>query len=298
VDTGRETEGVPCDSFDALLGDLARAESVHELDTQPLPAGERLGRFEIVRLLGRGGFGEVYEARDTQLGRRVAVKRIRPQKLAGGSDARTALAELLRSEAETVARLKHPNVVALYDVGAARGETLAVLRHDGAVAHGAWSRDGRRVATASVDGAARVWSADGAGEPVVLRHRERLAMKGVAFSPDGKRLLTKDEGGNIYLWRGNGRGRPVPLLGFTAGAHSPELAFDETGRRALTFCAERDVHLYDLFSWEEALARLNARTNGCLSPADRAEYLGEPEDEAAGRAADCERALGAAPPPR
>jgi WD40 repeat protein/tRNA A-37 threonylcarbamoyl transferase component Bud32 len=127
VDTGRETEGVPRDSFDALLGDLARAESVHGLDTQPLPAGERLGRFEIVRLLGRGGFGEVYEARDTQLGRRVAVKRIRPQKLAGGSDARHALAELLRSEAETVARLNHPNVVALYDVGAYQGAPYLVL---------------------------------------------------------------------------------------------------------------------------------------------------------------------------
>jgi WD40 repeat protein/tRNA A-37 threonylcarbamoyl transferase component Bud32 len=127
IDTGRETEGIPRDSFDALLGDLARAESVHELDTQPLPAGERLGRFEIVRLLGRGGFGEVYEARDTQLGRRVAVKRIRPQKLAGGSDARAALAELLRSEAETVARLNHPNVVALYDVGAHQGAPYLVL---------------------------------------------------------------------------------------------------------------------------------------------------------------------------
>jgi len=94
----------------ALLGELARAPDATGWSI-PAEAGERIGRFEIVREIGRGGFGVVYEARDTELGRSVAFKAIR----VGASDAvreRRALAE-----AEAAARLAHPNIVHLYDLG-------------------------------------------------------------------------------------------------------------------------------------------------------------------------------------
>jgi Tol biopolymer transport system component len=77
-----------------------------------LSAGTRLGPYEILSPLGAGGMGEVYRARDTRLGRDVAVK-VLPEDVAG--DAR-ALARF-ETEARAVAALSHPNILALHDVG-------------------------------------------------------------------------------------------------------------------------------------------------------------------------------------
>ncbi len=86
-----------------------------------LRPGAVVGRFELVRELGRGGFGVVWEAKDRELGRAVAFKAVR----AGGQ---TSLREerLLR-EAEAAARLSHPNIVTLYDVGRSEHGPYLVL---------------------------------------------------------------------------------------------------------------------------------------------------------------------------
>ncbi|MBS2021887.1 MAG: protein kinase [Deltaproteobacteria bacterium] len=81
--------------------------------------GDRVGRFDLLRELGRGGFGVVFEARDAELGRHVALKLLRPARGA-------AVAELKR-EAETAARLSHPNIVTLFDFGVHGGVPLLVL---------------------------------------------------------------------------------------------------------------------------------------------------------------------------
>jgi serine/threonine-protein kinase len=81
-----------------------------------------LGGFEIVRLLGRGGFGDVYEARDTLLGRSVAVKVLART---FGTDAARLAAFL--SEARAAAALRHPNVVAIYQVGREAAVTFIVM---------------------------------------------------------------------------------------------------------------------------------------------------------------------------
>ncbi len=73
--------------------------------------GDVVGRFELVREVGRGGFGVVFEARDRELGRSVAFKAIRP----GRTDALRE--ERLVKEAEAAARLSHPNIVTLFDLG-------------------------------------------------------------------------------------------------------------------------------------------------------------------------------------
>jgi predicted Ser/Thr protein kinase len=86
------------------------------------PAGERLGPYEIVQLIGKGGMGEVYRARDTRLGRDVALKTLTPER---ESDA-TALARL-RSEAEAVAALNHPHIVSVLDIGEAEGRPFIVM---------------------------------------------------------------------------------------------------------------------------------------------------------------------------
>ena len=74
--------------------------------------GRRLGKYDLVGLLGAGGMGVVYEAQDTVLNRRVALKLLPP---ALAESDRQALRRFLR-EAQAAARLNHPNVVAIYDV--------------------------------------------------------------------------------------------------------------------------------------------------------------------------------------
>jgi serine/threonine protein kinase len=71
-----------------------------------LTAGEKLGPYEIIALIGKGGMGEVYRARDTRLGRDVAVKISQEQ-----------FNERFEREARAVASLNHPNICSLYDVG-------------------------------------------------------------------------------------------------------------------------------------------------------------------------------------
>jgi len=77
-----------------------------------LAPGSRLGPYEIIAPLGAGGMGEVYRAKDTRLGREVAVK-VLPQSLAGQPELRARF-EL---EARTVSSLDHPHIFVLYDVG-------------------------------------------------------------------------------------------------------------------------------------------------------------------------------------
>ena len=71
-----------------------------------LSAGDNLGPYEIIALIGKGGMGEVYRARDTRLGRDVAVKISQEQ-----------FNERFEREARAVASLNHPNICSLYDVG-------------------------------------------------------------------------------------------------------------------------------------------------------------------------------------
>jgi serine/threonine protein kinase/tetratricopeptide (TPR) repeat protein len=86
-----------------------------------LPAGFRLGPYEILDPLGAGGMGEVYRARDTRLERDVAVK-VLPETLLSEPQ---ALARFER-EAKLVAALSHPNILAIHDVGRDNGVSYAV----------------------------------------------------------------------------------------------------------------------------------------------------------------------------
>src|SRR5881296_3876061 len=86
-----------------------------------LTSGTRLGPYEILAPLGAGGMGEVYRARHTRLEREVAIK-VLPEHPAKGPQ---ALARFER-EAKAVAALSHPNILALYDVGAHQGVSYAV----------------------------------------------------------------------------------------------------------------------------------------------------------------------------
>ena len=79
-----------------------------------LPAGAQLGVYEIVALVGAGGMGEVYRARDTRLDRTVAIK-VLPSQFAADPQLR----DRFDREARAISSLNHPHICALYDVGEA-----------------------------------------------------------------------------------------------------------------------------------------------------------------------------------
>ena len=95
----------------------------------PLSAGDKLGPYEILDAIGAGGMGEVYRARDTRLGREVAIK-----------VSSERFSDRFEREAHTIATLNHPNICTLHDVGAnylvmelIEGPTLADRIKDGAI---------------------------------------------------------------------------------------------------------------------------------------------------------------------
>jgi serine/threonine protein kinase len=98
----------PGDSLDWLLRALAQTEPV---DSIPVAAGTMIGRYRLTTALGRGGFGIVFKALDTQLEREVALKVLHSSR--GDEKAE----QRLMREAQAMARLKHENLLTVYDVG-------------------------------------------------------------------------------------------------------------------------------------------------------------------------------------
>ena len=86
--------------------------------------GRRLGRYRVVRQIGSGGMGVVYEGVDEGLGRRVAIKVLWPHL---ASDAE--FVARFQREARAAARLRHPNVVQVYDVGVEGGVYYHVMEY-------------------------------------------------------------------------------------------------------------------------------------------------------------------------
>ncbi len=89
-----------------------------------LPAGKRLGHFEIVEAIGAGGMGQVYRAKDTRLGRDVAIK-ILPPELASAAGFR----ERFEREARTISSLNHPHICVLHDIGHDEGIDYLVMEY-------------------------------------------------------------------------------------------------------------------------------------------------------------------------
>src|SRR5262245_23611626 len=78
----------------------------------PLPPGATFRGYEIVALIGRGGMGFVYKARQPGLGRHVAIKVLAPELAADGE-----FVKRFHAEARALAALSHPNVVTVHEVG-------------------------------------------------------------------------------------------------------------------------------------------------------------------------------------
>ena len=96
-------------------------------EQRALGPGEVIGRFNVLAVLGQGGAGRVYSAYDPQLDRRVALKVLRPELVAGMAPEHSR--ELLLTEARAMARLQHPNVVGVHEAGEVDGLIYVAMDH-------------------------------------------------------------------------------------------------------------------------------------------------------------------------
>ncbi len=88
----------------------------------PLATGTRLGRYEVIRLLGAGGMGEVYLVKDERLEREVALK-----VLPTGTLADESARKRFRREALALSKLNHPNIETVHDIDVWDGHPFIVL---------------------------------------------------------------------------------------------------------------------------------------------------------------------------
>ncbi len=139
-----------------------------------LAVGDRVDRYQLGAELGRGAMGVVYAARDPELDREVAVKVLRP----------TASAARLKREAQALARLAHPNVVRVYDVGEHGGQSFVAMELVRGANLRQWLRTPRGVG--EVLAVLRK-----AGEGLAAAHRAGLVHRDV--KPDN--VFVADDGG-------------------------------------------------------------------------------------------------------
>jgi serine/threonine protein kinase/WD40 repeat protein len=124
------TEEPPATWLDRLIAAGSAGRSMIETTLSPglvevrQGASSRMGPYELVRELGRGGMGVVYVARQQNLNRLVALKML----LAGGHASADALARL-RSEAKVLALMQHPNIVQIHDIGEQAGQPFLVMEY-------------------------------------------------------------------------------------------------------------------------------------------------------------------------
>lgn len=135
------------DHFDAArdgAGDLEAdrvlaglSERLFGIKSEPL----EIGRYVILRRLGAGGMGVVYLGYDGELDRNVAIKLLRARHASGGSKDRAA-ARLLR-EARALARIEHPNVIAIHEVGTSDGAVFIAMERVQGVTLARWQEEGQ-----------------------------------------------------------------------------------------------------------------------------------------------------------
>lgn len=124
----RDDDSVISQATLSLSGASLRLESPSDVAARDdaregAPAPTQIGRYHVLERIGAGGMGEVFAARDPELDRTVAIKLVHADL---GSSSSSAAARLLR-EAQTLARLNHPNVVQVFEVGTVKGRVFIAM---------------------------------------------------------------------------------------------------------------------------------------------------------------------------
>ncbi len=119
--------------------------------------------------------------------------------------------------------------------------------HANAVGGAAFSQDGQRVLTSSLDGTARVWDAQTGAEVLQLVHTNEV--NSAAFSPDGRRAVTSSLDGTIRVWDAHTGQQLLQMRGHTARAYGVE--FNQDGQRVVFAGSDGTARLWDAQTGEE-----------------------------------------------
>jgi serine/threonine protein kinase len=200
--------------------------------TEDLPSRTKLGRFEVIECIGRGAMGVVYAAHDPLLARDVALKVLHHQ-----TDAQRVI-----GEARALARLSHPNVVAIYDVGEDGGRAFIAMEMLAGTTLAAWLKVEARSWQAIVEvflQAGRALSAahkagvvhgDFKPENVIIRTDGRVAVTDFGLA---RMVSTPSEGGQDLMIGTPAYMAPEQLEGGQATPASDQFAFATSLHEAL-----------------------------------------------------------------
>jgi len=145
-----------------------------------LEPGQRVGAYEIVRSLGAGGMGEVYQARDTRLGRLVAIKFV-----SGDFASDHTASERLVREAKLTSNLNHPGIVTVHDVGELEGRPFIVMGFLAGESLYSAILQGRLKPTRAIEIASQVADALSAAHAAGVVHRD-LKPRNIMLTEDGR----------------------------------------------------------------------------------------------------------------
>ncbi|HQB43603.1 MAG TPA: serine/threonine-protein kinase, partial [Polyangiaceae bacterium] len=202
--------------------------------------------YRIIRLIGQGGMGEVYEVEHDMLGTRRALKG-----LVKGFAGRTDLAERLRVEARGLARLRHPNLVEVYDLGTALDGRIYFVMEllEGATLRAMLSDQGRLSVSISVELMIQVLAGLQAAHGAGIVHRD-VKPENVFVCRDGTvKLLDFGVAKVMDAWIPN---QPITVKGMTVG--TPQYMSPEQAEgRALD--GRTDVYAAALVLWEMLIGR-------------------------------------------
>ncbi|HUJ62521.1 MAG TPA: protein kinase, partial [Kofleriaceae bacterium] len=193
-----------CERCGALVAELG---AVGRSDDGP----RTVGRYQLDRRIAAGGMGEVWAAWDPQLERQIAVKLVRPERADDGRER-----ERLLREARALAKLTHPNVLAVHDVGELDGEVFLateLVQGDTLASRGGPSADWRTIARLYVQAARGLAAAHAVG----LVHRD-VKPANLLVGADG-RVRVADFGLAVRA----GRGAPIDADAPTASGPRPGL---------------------------------------------------------------------------
>jgi len=188
--------------------------------------GETLSHYRILSRLGSGGMGEVYLAEDPRLGRKVALK-VLPAGFAADEEAKRRFLH----EARAASNLNHPNIVTIYDIGAAAGRDFIAMEYIEGESLRASLAAGRPELKRALEWIAQAASALAAAHDAALVHRD-IKPENLMVNRAGQikvldfglaKLIGKHPPGDDAATLTDGRTRPGALVG-TAAYMSPEQA--------------------------------------------------------------------------
>lgn len=170
--------------------------------------GQRVGRYEILRELGRGGMGEVYLAEDIRLGRKVALKLL-PARFWGDQDRQQSFEQ----EARAASALNHPNILTIYEIGEADGRVFIATEYVDGQTLRQHMAGARMTPHDALDIAVQAASALAAAHAAGIVHRD-VKPENIMVRQDG--YVKVLDFGIAKLTR-----RAVPAVGVAAGSEMP-----------------------------------------------------------------------------